>query len=150
MNFILTLTILELAKILDINPTYLVEPDPEYIMGVLQFLFEMDRIYDIDLDVDDENVVIKIPKNRKELWFSSIPFRMDHCLKTKTSWWYFTGSIWWMEMQYPYNEDDELEQTKKAKLQLLKMANNRSKERTGDLDPFTEVMFWLLDKFVEK
>lgn len=24
--------ILELAKILDINPTYLVEPDPEYIM----------------------------------------------------------------------------------------------------------------------
>ena len=58
--------ILELTKILDINPTYLVEPDPEYIMGVLQILFEMDRIYDIDLDVDDENVVIKIPKNKEK------------------------------------------------------------------------------------
>ena len=53
-------------------------------------------------------------------------------------------------MQYPYNEDDGLEQTKKAKLQLLEMANNRSRERTRDLDPFTEAMSRLLDKFVEK
>ena len=55
-----------------------------------------------------------------------------------------------MEMQYPYNVDDELSQTKEAKLQLLEMANNRSRERTRGLDPFTEAMSRLLDKLVEK
>lgn len=53
-------------------------------------------------------------------------------------------------MQYPYNEDDELRQTKKAKLQLLEVANNRSRERTGGFDPFTVAMSRLLDKLVEK
>ena len=53
-------------------------------------------------------------------------------------------------MQYPYNEDDELGQTKKAKLQLLEVANNRSRERTGGLDPFSVAMSRLLDKLVEK
>lgn len=143
--------ILELTKILDINPTYLVEPDPEYIMGVLQFLFEMDSIYDIDLDVDDENIVIKIPKNKEKNYDLALFFlEWIIVLKQKQA-----GDIsqevydeW--KMQYPYNEDDELEQTKKSKLQLLEMANNRSRERTRDLDPFTEAMSRLLDKLVEK
>lgn len=111
----------------------------------------MDSIYDIDLDVDDENIVIKIPKNKEKNYDLALFFlEWIIVLKQKQA-----GDIsqevydeW--KMQYPYNEDDELEQTKKSELQLLEMANNRSRERTRDLDPFTEAMSRLLDKLVEK
>lgn len=55
----------ELAKKLDINPTYLKEPDPENSVGVLQFLFELDRIYHIETNVNDDAITLTIPFNQK-------------------------------------------------------------------------------------